>query len=220
MQFEQYVRALYGEACRQLESEALDRPLIDALKTNGATAKQVVEWMTRYNIVQGIDDGTRLKAARAFLKYARGKRPKRLLTAAAVKREFSALHGALHRAKQRGWTSATSKLLWLLYPRDVAMYDEFVYQSLVVIQGVDTEWRAQTRIGEKPGFGKGIARAKALGYATEHYVCAWTLIRSLMARQELVLQELRQAQRRRYPYDIRIIDRLLWMLGNAKHQFS
>lgn len=220
MEFDQYVRGLYGEACRQLESEALDKALIAALKAKSATEQQVVQWMKRYNIVQGVDGGTRRKVARAFLSYTRGKRPKRLFTAAAVNREFSTLHAALHRAKRRGWTSATSKLLWLLYPRDVPMYDEFVYQSLVVLQGVDAEWRKQTRIGEKPGFGKGIEAAVALRYATEHYLCAWALVRSLMARHKTVLRELRQAQKRPYPYDIRIIDRLLWMLGNAKHTFN
>lgn len=54
-----------------------------------------------------------------------------------IEKLYSELFVALNRQVARSWMSATSKLLWCLYPDDIVIYDAFVHRTLVVMQFID-----------------------------------------------------------------------------------
>lgn len=45
------------------------------------------------------------------------------------------------------------------------------------------------------------------------------IVRHIYERNIKILNELRNKYKETYPYDIRIVDKLLWMIGNPKHKF-
>lgn len=50
----------------------------------------------------------------------------------------------------------------------------------------------------------------------EHYLRYQSMVRQLQNTHERLLQGLRVQHQETYPYDVRIMDKLLWMLGNPR----
>lgn len=107
--------------------------------------------------------------------------------------------------------SATSKLLWCLYPRDIVIYDAFVHRALVVLQCVDPDLAGTERIGAAPK----INAPTHIDPAVAGYMRYQALVGKLLTVHTPTLNELRLKHKEQYPYDIRIVDKLLWMIGNS-----
>ena len=181
------------------------------LQSESHDALVVKQWMQHYRLFQGIESGDREKIASRFLAFAalHQTRPSPL-DDSAVSKVFSDLLGALYAEVPRGWISATSKLLWCLYPGDVVIYDTFVHRALTVMQCIDSDLTGFNRIGATPTL-KG---ASDIANATKHYVNYQAMVRRLLFRHADLLNELRTQRSETYPYDIRILDKLLWMIGD------
>lgn len=212
MAFDHFVEHYYGQACALQKNIESDTPLLKSLRAGTASPVAVESWMTSYNLFQGRPGLERRKIAKCFLEFANEERPKRAQSAAAVRQLFGRLHNRLHAKVNRGWTSATSKLLWCLYPRDVAMYDRFVHGSLVVLQCTEPALEKFKRLGPTPRIGDD---HRGLLDALEHYMCYQQMVKVLLNANSALLKKKRKATGETYPYDIRIVDKLLWMMGNA-----
>jgi hypothetical protein len=179
----------------------------------------ITNWMQKYGLFQGVATADRKAVVEAFVKFALSAPRAPRIALAEVHEQYEALYKVLYRAVPRGWTSATSKLLWCLYPHDVAIYDTFVWRTLVVLQELDEDMRTVNRIGSPP-WGKGTdEKAGSLPAGVTHYRHYSRLIDILFRRHAGLLNELRQHHKIQYLYDIRILDKLLWMIGNPKKRF-
>jgi hypothetical protein len=100
----------------------------------------VKSWMRDYGLFQGITTENRDKIANRFLLFATSIRSTTSVADRKILEEkYSELIRVLFSQINRSWVSATSKLLWCIYPDEVAIYDSFVWRTLVVMQCLDTE---------------------------------------------------------------------------------
>lgn len=131
----------------------------------------------------------------------------------ALEGKYSELFTALFFEVNRSWMSATSKLLWCIYPNEVVIYDAFVKRTLVVMQCLDSELARFPRIGVAPP----VAHASNIASAVKHYMNYQDMVKNIFERNSALLSELREKHRETYLHDIRIVDKLLWMIGNPKY---
>lgn len=112
--------------------------------------------------------------------------------------------------------SATSKLLWCLYPDTIVIYDTFVHRTLIVMQSIDDDLSAFPRVGAP----RSIDGEADIVAATTHYMNYQAMVRRLQTRHWQLLRDLRKRYNESYPYDVRIIDKLLWMIGNPRENYE
>jgi len=206
--FDTYLRRNYDAACATLHGFQLDQEMLQMLSQHGQNAALVKSWMQFYGLFQGLTGAERDSAAAAFIEFAAHDGDTTPLQDHRIEALFGTLLTTLHRAVARGWLSATSKLLWCLYPSDIVIYDEFVWRSLVVMQSLDFGLATLPRIGSAP---EGTA---TLTTGTEWYISYQRMVRKIRDDHQAILVEIRASVTNPYPYDIRIIDNLLWRIGN------
>ena len=206
-----YLESHYEAACKLQRGIILDPLIVEMLKTDQSNAGLVKSWMLDYALFQGITGNNRDAIANCFLEFARSHVRVSHITDDVVKTLYNELFKALHKKVPRGWTSATSKLLWCLYPNDIVIYDSFVHRSLVVLQCIDNDISGFPRIGIAPQ----IKSACDIEQATEHYMTYQSIVRKLLSTHAKTLSALRHRFKEEYPYDIRIMDKILWMIGNV-----
>ncbi|SFO89464.1 hypothetical protein SAMN05216567_103221 [Variovorax sp. OK605] len=215
MSFKKYLEEKYPIACdmqRQIDEDPL---MVDMLRTNGADHELVKKWMRNYGLFQGIEGDSRNKIAKRFLTFALQHRRITRVNDATVADLYRELLTALFKVKSRSWMSATSKLLWCLYPRDIVIYDAFVHRALVTLQCVDPDLAGTERIGAAP-----MIKALAdIDPAVATYMRYQGLVRKLLTVHTPALTELRRKHKEQYQYDIRIVDKLLWMIGDSKRAY-
>ena len=96
------------------------------------------------------------------------------------------------------------------------IYDAFVENALLTLQGL-TPYLAQfPRIGESPG----IRSESDIRTAVLFYMNYQDMVKSILAHRQEQLNGLRESHGEQYPRDIRIVDQLLWILGNPRVGFS
>jgi hypothetical protein len=216
MPFKKYLKTHYAEACALQKAEALDADVVQALRAGVATQALMQSWMRRYGLFQGISGRQRTAVVAAFLGHvdALGQvpRPRRQIDAEAL---FASLHAQLYQAVPRSWMSATSKLLWCLHPREYVIYDAFVHRALIVLQRVDPVLAEAERIGSPPK----IEQIDDTNAAAAYYVRYQNLVLRLLADNQAVLQALKARHKETYPYDVRIIDKILWMIGSPNPKY-
>lgn len=217
MSFAHYLRTRYVTACEMQRDILNDREMIEMLRGGTENPVLVKTWMESYGLFQGIKDDDRKSIAKVFLEYARNvKRPNGSLKQEFVQAQFKALLLLLHTEVQRSWISATSKLLWCVFPNDFVIYDAFVYRTLVVLQCVDDELSKFPRVGQAPKVGK----SEDIDRAVDFYMNYQSMIRHLQTMNQTTLDELRKKHNEPYLHDVRIIDKLLWMIGNSRKKYS
>jgi hypothetical protein len=87
--------------------------------------------MQFYGLFQGLTGAERNSAAATFLEFAAHDGDTAPLQDHQIEALFSTLLTTLHRAVPRVWLSATSKLLWCLYPSDIVIYDDLYGDHLL-----------------------------------------------------------------------------------------
>ena len=216
MDFETYIKNNYVDACKIQRSIIKDEKMKSMLQKGGEDTQLVMSWMRDYGLFQGITIQEREEVSNKFLSFARSIGSTVDITDKdALRNIYSKLFRLLFNAVNRSWMSATSKLLWCIYPDDIVIYDSFVYRALVVMQCLDRGLSKFPRIGVAPK----VTSESDIASATSHYMNYQGMVRHIYEHNIKILNELRNNYRETYPYDIRIIDKLLWMIGNPKHKF-
>ena len=215
MSFHSYLESHYGVACELQRNISRDPQMIAMLKEGPPAPSLVKSWMKDYGLFQGITGRDRDAVVRCFLGFAGSHRRQRTISDDVVKTLYDGLFSALYSEVPRSWMSATSKLLWCLYPESIVIYDAFVLRALVVMQRIDADLSGLDRIGSPPT----IKMKADIERATAYYLRYQIMVRRLKSVHAATLDELRQRNHETYPYDIRIMDKLLWMLGNPKRDY-
>lgn len=208
MSFSDFLKEHYETARNDATNDA-DARMIESLTNGNCQTAQVRTWMTNYGLFQGIDGDTRTIIANAFLNFANDHKRLQSLGIDEAKSVFEDLLGQLFDARPRSWISATSKLLWCIYPKDMAIYDSFVHRSLTVLQSLEPALSNFKPLGDRPRI-NGEEDIKAAG---EHYGNYLTMIKCLIGENQAFLNE-QGKNRDKQPPDIRIIDKILWMIGD------
>jgi hypothetical protein len=89
-----------------------------------------------------------------------------------------------------------------------------VWRSLVVMQSLDFGLATLPRIGNAP---KGRA---TLATGTKWYISYQSMVRKIRDDHQVTLVEMRASATNPYPHDIRIVDNLLWRIGNPSRLSS
>lgn len=216
MDFETYIKNNYVDACKIQRSITKDEKMKSMLQKGDEDTQLVMSWMRDYGLFQGITKQEREKVSMKFLSFAKSIGSTVDITDKDTLRNiYSELFKSLFNEVNRSWMSATSKLLWCIYPDEVVIYDSFVERALVVMQCLDRELSKFPRIGAAPK----VTSESDIASATSHYMNYQGMVRHIYEHNIKILNELRNKYRETYPHDIRIVDKLLWMIGNPKHKF-
>lgn len=92
--------------------------------------------------------------------------------------------------------------------------DAYVERTLIVMQCLDEIFADLPRIGNAPK----VKRIKDIKSATDHYVAHQRAVKMLLEFHTNSLKQLRKQHGESYPHDIRIMDQLLWMIGNPDQE--
>lgn len=215
MPLRQYITDYYQEACGILHNIPQDQPMIEMLEhNNNLDSDVVIGWMREYGLFQGIENGIRNQISAQFLQFvAAHQRYPNGPNEQQIRELFTQIYTLLFRIKNRSWMSATSKLLWCLYPDHGVMYDSFVHTALTTLQCLIDNLQDFERISVAPTPNND----GDIAHATEHYMNYFGMVQKIKADNQNLLNELRQQHNEQYPYGIRILDKLLWMMGNPNH---
>lgn len=215
MSFGAYLESHYEVACDKQRGIPRDTEMVAMIQDVPPNDALVKSWMRDYGLFQGITGQHRDAITGRFLDFARSHARHSQVTDEVVKELYADLFTALYREVPRSWMSATSKLLWCLYPKEFVIYDAFVHRTLVVMQCIDSNLSEFPRIGAAPA----IKSEADIALATAHYMNYQAMVRKLQSVHAKALSDLRQRSNETYPYDIRIIDKLLWMIGDSKRAY-
>jgi hypothetical protein len=164
------------------------------------TRRMVVKkWLHHYRVLRGIRSEIIDQIVDAMLQYADGPRPANLgLNRENIVREFLVLQKRLAvPLGGRNSDSMTSKALWLCYPNDVPILDNYSEHALQILCRMQ-----EVRVPKK------------ITGRYERFLCAWFKIHAA-CRKTLDAIPLTQ-----YPFRIRLLDWLLWYLGEPKFDES
>lgn len=151
MDIETYIKSNYTDACKIQRSVTKDKKMISMLQKGDKDAQLVISWMRDYGLFQGITKQEREKVSLKFLSFAKSISSTVNITDKDTLRNiYSELFKSLFDEVNRSWVSATSKLLWCIYPDAIVIYDSFVERALVVMQCLDRELSKFPRIGVAP----------------------------------------------------------------------
>lgn len=213
MSFNRYLNLHYATACNLQREMIYDSAMIQMLRDHSDDVELVKVWMRSYGLFQGISAQKRNEIALAFLKYATTLAVfSGTLDSRAIETHYKDLLLVLYRVVNRSWMSATSKLLWCIYPKDFVIYDAFVHRTLVVLQCLDADLESLPRIHTAPK----INCESDVNQAVIFYLNYQFMVRRLQEKNQDELNKLRIKHGERYAYDVRIFDKLLWMIGNPK----
>ena len=217
MSFDAYIRNNYVAACKMQRDIVNDEKMKLMLRLGNQDLELVKRWMREYALFQGIMTKDREQIAKRFLSFSTSaKSTASVLDRNILEERYLELFTALFREVNRSWVSATSKLLWCIYPDEVVIYDSFVWRALVVMQCLDSELAKFPRIGVAPK----VARELDIALAVKHYMNYQDMVKHICERHSDTLKELREMYEEEYPHNIRIIDKLLWMIGNPNKRFE
>lgn len=121
MSFRAYLESHYVTACNLQRKISREPQMIAMLKDAAQDAALVKSWMRDYGLFQGISGPNREAVVDCFLRFARSHRRQSHITDDVVEMLYTGLFRALFRQVPRSWMSATSKLLWCLYPESIVL---------------------------------------------------------------------------------------------------
>lgn len=213
----QFVESNYKDAVETQRSFDHDAHMQSMLVAENLNEKSVRDWMRGYGLFQGINAADRRKVVEIYkdniFAISNLASP---LPDHDVRELFSVLLNAFYEVVPRKWISAVSKLLWCSFPHEIAIYDAFVHRSLIVLQGVTPYLAEMPRLGNTPPVKKG----KDIQELVEFYMSYRKMILAIQKHHQDQLDDLRKKYSEQYAYDIRILDKLLWLLGGADQPFK
>lgn len=210
---EQFIDQNYAAAVKTQEAFAHDLKMIEIMQPGAAFDEtHAYNWMRKYGLFQWITQDVRHRIVRSVCESRdilgglpdSGKEE-------AITKAFRLLLQNLYDAEPRLWLSASSKILWCRYPHDVAIYDSFVEKTLTVLQWLDGALIDLPRLGSRPEVRAEEDLEDVIGFYGRYE----RQVRCLLRQYESQMKELRDKTGANYPYDIRILDKLLWLAGRA-----
>ena len=212
MSFRRYLETRYVAACNMQRGIHRDPLVVAMLREGPHDAALVSTWMREYGLFQGISALNRKAVVNRFLWFAaEHERQVQEPNYEEIQALYITLFRALHGEVARSWVSATSKLLWCLYPNTIIIYDAFVHRALAAMQCIDDDLEGFSRVGKPPRIN---GEADIEG-AAQHYMNYQAMVRRLLAVHAQLLRDLRARHNEQYPYDVRIMDKVLWMMGDV-----
>lgn len=184
-----------------------DQKMVEGIKSGNLDPQTVKRWMQGYGLFQGIKSEVRNQISNAYVDFVSSHRPD---THKDLKQEFFRLHETFYIIQNRKWISAASKLLWCLYPHNTVIYDAFVERSILVLQCVDEDLIQMPRLGKSPKSNS----PDFLTKSTEYYWAYSLLVKKLHQKYQPLISQLKSDLGSTYPYDIRLTDKLLWLMGD------
>ena len=202
--------------------DGIDHLMISGCKTNTLNEDLVVNWMTRYNLFQGKKRESRHLIASEFIAYNSGVDNIESQSELDIREHFSDLHYKLYEISiknqipQKKWLSATSKLLWCMFPSQIVIYDSFVVRAITILQCMHRELAEFNRVTNGP---RKLENSRDLDLLTEHYMNYQNLVKKIYVANEDVISDMKQAYGLDYEYNIRLIDKFLWLMGDSGSSF-
>lgn len=186
-----------------LKQEEFDTKALQAVKDSSASDRVyvILGWLQSYKVFQGIPGPQRTAIAEAILRYADLPRQRGGL---ATEDDLCQAHKSLLEecveayGKERDFTSLASKALWLCYPDDVPLFDNFARRALWVFAKMES----------------GITPLADTEPEFRQFVHIW---KSLYARYKDTIDEI---DMHAYPHTVRVFDVILWIVGSPEYKVS
>lgn len=208
----QFIKSNYAEAVKKQISITRDTPMIENIHSKSLSIESVSDFMQSYGLFQGIEKEKRIAMAQEFIQFVNDRNPNQVLN---IEVDFNTLHTKLYYASgNRKCLSATSKLLWCMYPNDIVIYDAFVARAILILQCLDKDLASLARFDVPP------QKSPDSTSMTQYYMSYYNLVITLFNKNKDVLTELRDLHPNDYKYDLRIFDKLLWMMGSFGEQIK
>ena len=211
---EEFIKSNYCEAIKIQEGFDHDKEMVESIKNKSLSNGMVKDWMRKYGLFQGIKNEIRIKIADEFINFAESKSGRDYKIN--LEKDFRELHSIFCKIKKRKWLSATSKLLWCINPNDIVIYDAFVERVISVLQCIDKDLAKLPRINYPPKI-KDDTNGLLM---TKHFINYSNIVKELLRKHQILLDELKKQTNSDYQYDLRILDKLLWIMGDLKSNFK
>ncbi|OIO59566.1 MAG: hypothetical protein AUJ47_10560 [Candidatus Marinimicrobia bacterium CG1_02_48_14] len=211
-----FIESNYKKASNIQRSFDHDAKMVKMHKGKVLDGEYIQDWMRGYGLFQGISGTFRKQVIEVY--------KENIFTISSladspndgeVEKMVSALLNAFYEKVPRRWLSAVSKLLWCSFPYEIAIYDAFVHRSLVVLQGLTPYLAEMPRLGNAPSLKSGTDILALVDF----YMNFRKMIVAILKHHQTQFDELRKKYSEEYPYDIRILDKLLWLLGGPGQPF-
>lgn len=209
----EFIKSNYENAIKIQNGFEHDRKMIESIKSDSLNTDMVKKWMQSYGLFQGINNEIRIKIANEFIKFAQNNYKQDEID---IKNEFQKLLSNLYNVHPRKWLSATSKLLWCMHPNQIVIYDAFVERVITVYQCLDKKLAKQHRINNCPT----IKTENDIKLVTDFYMNYQNLVKILLDEHQNTFNNLKKKYKSSYDYDIRILDKLLWIMGSMNSEFE
>jgi hypothetical protein len=185
-----------------------DQKTIEAVKSihepQSARVEQVHRWLQSYHVLQSFTAETERMIAGQVIVYADSRQRRVLdMKQELILAEFKELESQIQKVvtknksgKPRKVTSLVSKAIWCCYPSDIPIYDNYAEHALQVIcrlSNIKVTGKSNDTDGK---------------YA--HFLEAW--FRVYREIEPVIDPEILEG----YPYKIRVLDSLLWYIGQPK----
>lgn len=194
-----------------------DTKMKEMLASGSVNEILVTSWMRDYGLFQGIKLSDRKAIVNKYSTLVFDvANPSHCPTDKEIEDIFKCLLSTFYRTVPRKWLSATSKLLWCSFPDKVVIYDAFVERALVILQGITPFLASMPRIKSSPTM-KSVGDIETV---VSFYLNFQTMVNAIIADHQKQLNRLRAKHKESYPHDIRIVDKLLWMLGNPNQSVA
>ncbi len=210
---EKFIRSNFDVILGIQESFDHDKAMVKAVELKTLNNELVNNWMRNYGLFQGIKGEYRVKIADNFIQFSNDLERGNELD---IETNFKVLHSKLYSVFQRKWLSATSKLLWCIYPNKIVIYDAFVERVITVLQCLDEDLAKLPRLNYPPN----IKSKKDMELVAKHYMNFQNLVKLLVYKNQSIIDELKAESNTNYIYDLRIIDKILWLMGDMKSEFK
>ena len=202
----QFIKSNYAQAVYAQNAIPEDLLMIANIKEKTINIDLIMMWMRNYGLFQGIEKEKRIAMAQEFIQFVKDRKANQILN---IEADFNTLHTRLYYASgNRKCLSATSKLLWCMYPNDIVIYDAFVARAILILQCLDKDLASMARLDIPP------QKSDDSTTMTNYYITYSNLVTTLFNKHKHVLSELRTSNPNDYKYDLRIFDKLLWMMGS------
>ena len=208
------IRKYYHQACIEQNGLAeIDDGMKAIMQGKVAFDSQVAKrWMNNYGLFQGIlnrdRDNIVSTVSRCISKIISSDITENRDSDIAEK--FTLLFTELYCTVNRGWLSATSKLLWCSFPDDVVIYDSFIERFIIVMQWFEESLVDLPRLGNSPN----LYSAKDIPQIVNYYLRYQDRVYRLFQKYSTMLKQLRVENNEEYPHDLRIFDKILWITSN------
>ena len=200
----------------QNESET-DLKMQNMIESKSIDEEIVLSWMHDCRLLQGVKSNNRTELVNVYASLIFGltsqvSEPSADQIAEIIKRILSEFYTVV----RRNWLGASSKLLWCSFPDSVVPYDAAVHRTLIVLQGVTPYLTEMPRIKTIPS----VKSAADIDSVIEFYINYQNMVLAIKSEHQIQLNNLRYKNREKYPHDIRVIEKLLWILGNPNQSLA